>query len=100
MSETAPEGIYVYQPKPPQSDGRIYALGGLPFGARCDGLTKDEAEVFADALNEICWMTDQCHKCGHRFRFESSDCPQCGTDAAAPWVPRTAACECGCAERG
>lgn len=58
MSEIAPDGVYVYQPKPPQADGRIYALGGLPFGARCDGLTREEADAFAQALNDIMWVTD------------------------------------------
>lgn len=50
MSEQAPKGFYVCQPKPPQPDGRIYAIGGLPWGARFDGLTKEEAEGFCEAL--------------------------------------------------
>lgn len=95
MTEQAKEGIYVYQPKPPQDDGRMFALGGLPFGASFTGLTKDEAEIFAEHLNDICWMTDRCHACGHRFAMDSSACPQCGKVAAAPWVPRNVdACEC------
>lgn len=53
MSEQAPKGFYVYQPKPPQPDGRIYAIGGLPWGARFDGLTREEADRFCAALNLI-----------------------------------------------
>ena len=99
MSQTEKPGIYVYQPLPPREDGRMYALGGLPYGVRFDGLTRDEADVFAEALNEIGWLTDQCDACGHVFRFESDGCPQCGARAAAPWVPRKVVCACGCASR-
>ena len=86
-----PEGIYVYQPFGPsdpekRKTKRYYGLGGLPLGARCDGLTKDEAEVFAETLNEICWMSIQCVYCGHRHRFATSDCAQCGKKTAPPWV--------------
>lgn len=45
-----PEGAYVYQPMPPQEDGRFYAVGGLHiFGihedeARLVGITITDAE--------------------------------------------------------
>jgi hypothetical protein len=53
MSERAPDGLYVYQPKPPQPDGRIYAIGGLPLGARCDGLTREEAHAVLATLQAL-----------------------------------------------
>jgi hypothetical protein len=52
VSETAPEGYYVYQPDPPRPDGRIYAIGGLPYEAICKRLTREEAEVCVAALNK------------------------------------------------
>lgn len=91
MSETAPKGIYVYQPFGPVShpdrakSGRLFGLGGLPFGVSMDGLTREEADAFADALNEITWITERCAECGHRFAFASDSCPQCGAPAAPPW---------------
>lgn len=85
MSETAPKGHYVYQPDPPRKDGRMYGVGGLPMSSDLRGLTKDEAEVIADALNDICWLSERCASCGHRFAFASDSCPQCGEQACAPW---------------
>jgi hypothetical protein len=91
MSETAPKGIYVYQPygsatHPDRArTGRLFGLGGLPFDVECKGLTREEADAFAEALNEICWMADRCSACGHRFRFSSTYCPQCGDNAVPPW---------------
>ena len=82
MSETAPRGVYVYQPHSPQKrkDGRLWHVGGLP-----DGLTKEEAEAVADAINSICWLMAMCHRCGHTLRFEATACPRCGAAAEAPW---------------
>ena len=82
MSKTAPDGIYVYQPHSPQKrkDGRLWQIGGLP-----DGLTKDEAEAVAEAINDICWMMSDCPACGHHLRFASDFCPQCSTKAPPPW---------------
>lgn len=58
MSEREPTGFYVYQPfgtvtHPDRAKtGRLFAVSGFPDPiVRCDGLTKDEAEVIADALN-------------------------------------------------
>lgn len=51
MTETAKPGYYVYQPNPPQKDGRMYAVGGLPIGTSCKGLTRDEAEAIVSALS-------------------------------------------------
>ncbi len=92
MSETAPKGIYVYQPYGAVSHpdraktGRLYGLGGLPAGVECKGLTKDEAEAFADAMNDICWMMEDCPACGHHLSSGwASACPQCGADAPPPW---------------
>jgi rubredoxin len=100
MSETAPKGIYVYQPDPPRKDGRMFGLGGLPLTANLKGLTRDEAAAFADALNEITWIADRCTTCGHVFALASSACPQCSAPASAPWVEWSDTCECKrCAAR-
>ncbi len=54
--ESAPKGIYVYQPfgiqhgKERWSLGLIYGVGGLPTHTRIDGLTKEGAERVAAAL--------------------------------------------------
>jgi len=91
MSNQEREGIYVYQPFGTVTDparamtGRLYGLGGLPFGVHCNGLTKDEADAFADALNSICWMMTDCPACGNHLRFESNACPNCRTPAPPPW---------------
>lgn len=83
MSETAPKGIYVYQPHSPQTrkDGRLWRIGGLP-----EDLTRDEAEAVADAINEICWMGRECAECGHIGRFESDRCSSCSARRCAPWA--------------
>lgn len=53
-----PKKAYVYQPMPPQADGRFYGVGGLhTLGvsfAESDlrGLTKKDAEMIAAACNE------------------------------------------------
>jgi hypothetical protein len=31
-------------------------------------------------------MYDRCDECGHRLRFESDGCPQCGASFGAPWI--------------
>jgi len=57
MSEHAPQGYYVYQPfgsvsHPDRAKtGRLFGVGGLPFETRCDGFTREEAIVVAEALN-------------------------------------------------
>lgn len=49
MSETAPDGVYVYQPHPvTRKDGRLWHIGGLP-----DGLTREEAREIAAACNRV-----------------------------------------------
>lgn len=97
MSEQAPKGIYVYQPDPPRKDGRMFGLGGLPLTCNVKGLTRDEAEAFADALNGITWMSDRCASCGHRFAFDSDSCPQCDEPVAPPWQePEEWPEDCGC----
>lgn len=52
MSERAPEGAYVYQPHPvSRKDGRLWQVGGIP-----DGLTREEAQQIADAVNRaLAW---------------------------------------------
>ena len=53
-----PKKAYVYQPMPPQADGRFYGIGGLhQFGIDFDeaslkGLTKKDAEKIAADCNE------------------------------------------------
>lgn len=56
MSNINPDKPYVYQPFGPVTHadraaaGRLYAVGGLSFQAKIEGLTKAEAEVVRDAL--------------------------------------------------
>lgn len=43
-----------------------------------------------------CYLWERCYKCGHRLRFSSSACPQCGItfdgrDDPKKWPER---CEC------
>lgn len=93
MSERAPKGVYVYQPHPAsRKDGKLWHIGGLP-----DGLTKEEAEAVADAINGIGWLMERCVTCGHRLAFPSDHCPLCGAPAPPSWdcpdeLPDT--CEC------
>jgi len=62
MSEKATKGYYVYQPfgsfdNPDRAkSGRLYGVGGLPYEATCHGLTKEEAQAIAAALN---WLDAQ-----------------------------------------
>ena len=58
MSETAPEGVYVYQPLGMQnkihwSAGRIYGVGGVSHLTTISGLTQPEAQAITDALNSL-----------------------------------------------
>ena len=81
MTERAKPGVYVYQPHPTsRKDGKLWHIGGLP-----DGLTKDEAEAVVEAINGIGWLMERCVACGHRLRFPSDSCPQCGASAPASW---------------
>ena len=53
-----PTEAYVYQPLPPQEDGKIYGVGGLTlFGlnsdeARLVGITKSDAEEIVRVVNQ------------------------------------------------
>lgn len=52
-----PQKVYVYQPLPPQADGKHYAVGGLHtlglgFDFDIDGITKQCAEFIVRACNE------------------------------------------------
>ena len=55
---TEPTKAYVYQPMPPQPDGKFYGVGGLHlFGltiddAKFDGVDKTSAEEVARVCNE------------------------------------------------
>lgn len=54
---TEPTKAYVYQPMPPQDDGKFYGVGGLHlFGVdwdlRLKGITKTDAEKVARLCNE------------------------------------------------
>lgn len=95
MTPTAKPGIYVYQPLGPTkaNPDRIFGIAGLPAH-----FTRDEADAVVDALNDICWMANRCALCGHRFRFESSACPQCSKPVLPPWqypdvLPELCECE-------
>lgn len=64
---------------------------------------RDEARGYCD---DLCWMMDRCHACGHRLRFEATGCPQCLAKAVAPWnepkeMPDTCKCDrCAIARAG
>lgn len=34
----------------------------------------------ADRKERGCWLWERCYACGHRLRFASTGCPQCGED--------------------
>jgi hypothetical protein len=58
MSDYEPDKPYVYQPFGMRNvdhweRGRIYAVSGLHFLAKIEGLTKVEAEAVRDALIEV-----------------------------------------------
>lgn len=90
MSETAPEGPYVYQPFGMQDGadrwkrGRIYGVGGVSFYAEIKGLTKAEAESIVRTLK-----LDRAASAPipvERGHF----CPSCGGDLADP--PASTSC--------
>lgn len=42
-----------------------------------------------------CWLRDRCYKCGHRLRFASTACPQCGEEFHGRDIKRYPdRCEC------
>lgn len=55
--ETEPTKAYVFQPIPPQADGKFYGVGGLHlFGldfdeARLQGVTKEDAKEIVRVCN-------------------------------------------------
>lgn len=59
MSDQVPIGLYVYQPfgtvtHPNRAkSGRLFGVGGLPHEARCEGLTRQEAEAIVRALSAV-----------------------------------------------
>jgi len=40
------------------------------------------------------WLRGQCYACGHRLRFESNACPQCGEEFHGLSVRMKDTCEC------
>ncbi len=44
-----------------------------------------------------CYLWDRCYACGHRLRFSSSGCPQCGTTFDGREDPKTWPEDCNCA---
>ena len=81
MSDQVPKQCYVYQPHAvSRKDGRLWAVGGLPTA-----MPREWAEAVVEAINDIAWLMERCHACGHRLAFASMDCPQCGADSIAPW---------------
>lgn len=93
MSDQQPKKCYVYQPHPvSRKDGLLWAVGGLPIA-----MSKEDAEVVVDAINEISWLMERCHACGHRLALASTGCPQCGAESIAPWFePKTLPDKCDC----
>ena len=41
-----------------------------------------------------CWLRSQCYACGHRLRFESTACPQCGEEFQGLKVKMRDTCDC------
>lgn len=58
IMKAEPKKAYVYQPFPPQADGRFYGVGGLHlFGLSFDdavlrGVTKNDAEIIVQYCND------------------------------------------------
>ncbi|MCR8922693.1 hypothetical protein NO559_07920 [Dasania sp. GY-MA-18] len=82
--ETEAQKAYVYQPLPPQSDGKFYGVGGLHLFVGHDislkGITKADAQKIARLCNDtpvdsgdlIAWAKDRIQNdwrpsCGCRF---------------------------------
>ena len=96
---TEPTKAYVYQPMPPQDDGKFYGVGGLHlFGVDIDhrvkGITKADAQKVSDLCNQnpagavdfIEWVQDRIDndwrpECGCRFESIFSNavllCAEC-----------------------
>jgi len=92
MSNQEPTRAYVTQPHPvSKKDGKLWRIGGLPAD-----FTKEEAEAVVDAINEICWLMEECHACGHVLALASTACPQCNAEAVASWFApqQTSQCQC------
>ena len=85
--KTEPEKAYVYQPLPPQKDGRFYGVGGLYLfdidfdDAVLRGVTKEDAEKIARHCNDqpknaaafVEWVKERMNDewnsvCGCRFK--------------------------------
>lgn len=57
LMKSQPTKAYVYQPLPPQDDGKFYGVGGLhlfglDFDERLQGITKKDAEEISKVCNE------------------------------------------------
>ena len=84
-------------------DDHIKEVNALRARAEQAEKDRDEARGYCD---DLCWMMDRCHACGHRLRFEASGCPQCRAKAVAPWnepkeMPDTCKCDrCAIARAG
>ena len=97
--KTEPDKAYVYQPMPPQEDGKFYGVAGLhllgvEIDRRVTGITKSDAEKVARACNEnpvdavdfIEWVQNRIDndwrpECGCRFESIFSNavllCAEC-----------------------
>ena len=42
------------------------------------------------------WLWSRCYKCGHRLRFDSTGCPQCGEDFDGRNAPKKWPEHCEC----
>jgi hypothetical protein len=52
----------------------------------------DQPEISLDESGG--WLRGQCYACGHRLRFASSGCPQCGEHFHGHDVPVNDVCDC------
>lgn len=42
------------------------------------------------------WLWSRCYACGHKLRFSSSDCPQCGEMFDGRKMPKRWPAKCKC----
>jgi hypothetical protein len=43
-----------------------------------------------------CWLWERCYQCGHRLRFASTACPQCGEEFDGRNAPKVFPERCDC----
>lgn len=49
-----------------------------------------------DRKERGCWLWSRCYACGHRLRFSSTGCPQCGEEFDGRKQPKRWPEKCDC----